>query len=77
MPNVTIEILEGRSPEKIRALGEEVTEAIVRSLGVPAAIVRVAVTELPPAHLFMGGQDFTEPARHTGAPQNGSVTEGV
>ena len=60
MPIVTINILEGRDAAKKQALLSEVTDAVVRTLDVPAATVRVLLHEVPPAHWAVGGVSKAE-----------------
>lgn len=60
MPIVQVSIAEGRSPEKIRAMMREVTEAVSRTLDAPASTVRVLVTEVPLTHWGSGEQTLAE-----------------
>jgi len=56
MPIVTVNVLEGRSPERIEKMIAEVSEAAARSLDAPIETVRVMVNEMP-AHTFgIGGR---------------------
>ncbi len=55
MPIVQISLLEGRDAQVKRALLREVTEAVVRTTGVPPASVRVVLQEVPAAHWAVGG----------------------
>jgi 4-oxalocrotonate tautomerase len=55
MPLCEITIIEGRSPEKKRALMKEVTEAIHRSVDAPIETIRVILREVPAAHWAIGG----------------------
>jgi 4-oxalocrotonate tautomerase len=50
MPFVEITLIEGRPPEKLRALLHEVHEAVVRSVGAAPDSVRVVLREVPPTH---------------------------
>ncbi len=61
MPIVTISILEGRDAERKRTLLREVTDAVVRTLDVPPATVRVLLHEVAPAHWAVGGISKAEP----------------
>lgn len=56
MPLVQISIMEGRQPEQIETMIQEVTEAITRSLNAPTESVRVLVTEMPKTHWGIGGK---------------------
>jgi 4-oxalocrotonate tautomerase len=60
MPIVHIEILEGRPASKKRALISEVTDAVVRSLEVQPAQVRVLLREVPPEQWAVGGVPMSE-----------------
>jgi 4-oxalocrotonate tautomerase len=60
MPIVHIEILEGRTASKKRALISEVTDAVVRSLEVQPAQVRVLLREVPPEQWAVGGVPMSE-----------------
>ncbi|RKQ32661.1 4-oxalocrotonate tautomerase [Oceanobacillus halophilus] len=55
MPLVNIQIMEGRSQEKINALMKNVTETVSESLDAPKQNVRVIVTEVPKTHWAIGG----------------------
>lgn len=55
MPLVEITIIEGRSPEKKRAMIKEVTEAVHRSIDAPMEAIRVVIREVPAAHWAVGG----------------------
>lgn len=55
MPFVHIEILEGRSEEKIEELIEEITATMEKILNVPKQNVRVIVNEVPKTHWGIGG----------------------
>lgn len=56
MPLVQVSIVEGRSPERKRALVERVTDAVVETLDVERAQVRILIYEVPPAHWAIGGR---------------------
>ena len=60
MPIVHIEIIEGRPASKKRALITEVTNAIVNTLDVKPAQVRVLITEIKPEHWSIGGVPTSE-----------------
>jgi 4-oxalocrotonate tautomerase len=55
MPIVRIEMLEGRSAELKAELILRVTDALVTTLAVQPAQVRVLLYELPAAHWAVGG----------------------
>jgi 4-oxalocrotonate tautomerase len=60
MPIVNVNIMEGRSEEKIKVLIENVTLAVSESLDVPSERVRVLVTEVPKTHWGIGGTTAEE-----------------
>jgi 4-oxalocrotonate tautomerase len=60
MPLVEITLVEGRSPEKLRAVIHEVHEAVVRAAEVPAASVRVVLREVPTTHFAAGDVTIAE-----------------
>ena len=60
MPLVEISMIEGRTPEQIRAVLREVHEAVVRALGSAPQSVRVIVREVPPTHWSAGGATIAE-----------------
>jgi 4-oxalocrotonate tautomerase len=55
MPIVAVSLLEGRPPEKLEALIADLTATVVATLDVPAASVRVILTEVPPSHWGIAG----------------------
>jgi 4-oxalocrotonate tautomerase len=55
MPIIQVQILEGRSDEKIRELISSLTKSAVNSLEVKPEQVRVIVTEIPPKNWGVGG----------------------
>jgi len=55
MPIINIQMMEGRPPEKIKALIERVTDAVAEELNSPKDRVRVLVTEVPKTHWGIGG----------------------
>lgn len=50
MPFVTIQIMEGRPPEKIKELIQNVTNTVSETLDSPKENIRVLVTEVPKTH---------------------------
>lgn len=55
MPIIQVHLLEGRSVAQKRAMVAEVTQAIVRSLGVRADSVRILIDEMHPEHFAISG----------------------
>jgi 4-oxalocrotonate tautomerase len=60
MPEVIIELAEGRTAEQKRALLREVTDAVVRTVGVAAESVVVAIHETPRTNKARGGIPYSE-----------------
>lgn len=56
MPLVEVTIIEGRPPERKRALIKEVTDAVEHSLDAPRSSIRVVIREVPAAHWGIGGE---------------------
>lgn len=55
MPIVQLQILEGRSEEKIAEVIENVTNTISETLDAPKESIRVIVTEIPKTHWGKAG----------------------
>ena len=55
MPIVQLQILEGRSEEKISEVIENVTNTISETLDTPKENIRVIVTEIPKTHWGRAG----------------------
>ncbi|MCW2500579.1 MAG: 4-oxalocrotonate tautomerase family enzyme [Frankiales bacterium] len=60
MPLVEITMVEGRTPQQLRALLSEVHEAVVRAVQAPPESVRVLVREIPATHWQAGGTTIAE-----------------
>lgn len=60
MPIIQVNILEGRPPEKIKALIENITDTVVETLDAPKENVRVLVTEMPKTHWGIAGVPVSE-----------------
>ena len=56
MPFLLVKVMEGRSPEKIEALIEALTETTARTLDAPIETIRVLVEEVPKTHWGIGGK---------------------
>lgn len=52
--------MEGRPPEKIKALIENITDTVVETLDAPKQSVRVLVTEMPKTHWGIAGVPVSE-----------------
>ncbi|HHW18519.1 MAG TPA: 4-oxalocrotonate tautomerase [Firmicutes bacterium] len=55
MPIVQIELIEGRTVEQKRALVKEVTDAIVRTLGVQPEAVRIILRDMKKENFAVAG----------------------
>ena len=55
---IEVTLARGRDPERIAALGQELTRAAQQALGVKPETVRVIVRECDPEHWFVGGRSF-------------------
>ena len=56
MPIINVNIMEGRSKEKIERVIADITETITNTLEVPRETVRVIVTEVPKSHWGIAGE---------------------
>lgn len=68
MPMIEVTLVEGRSPEQLRALISGLTQAACDAVGAPKTNVRVVVREVPATHWAAG--DVTIAERTTG-PEGG------
>ena len=53
-------MVEGRTPEQVRALITGLTDAAVAAVGAPRETVRVVVREVPTTHWAAGGVTIAE-----------------
>ncbi|MFD1659077.1 2-hydroxymuconate tautomerase [Streptomyces caeni] len=60
MPLVEITLIEGRTPQQLRTLISELTDAVVRAVGAPKQNVRVVVREVPKTHFAAGDVTIAE-----------------
>ncbi|MFR9806510.1 tautomerase family protein [Pseudonocardia sp. RS010] len=60
MPFIDVTLGEGRSPEKLRDLIHELTEATRRAIGAPVESIRVVLRECPPTHWAAGDVTISE-----------------
>ena len=60
MPLIQVNIMEGRPPEKIKALIENITYTVVETLDAPKQSVRVLVNEMPKSHWGIAGVPASE-----------------
>ncbi|KRN88782.1 2-hydroxymuconate tautomerase [Ligilactobacillus ceti] len=55
MPFVHIELVEGRSPEQLKKMVEDVTAAVVNNTGAPAEHVHVILNEMKKDNYAVAG----------------------
>ena len=60
MPFVEVTLVEGRTPEQLRALITSLTDAVEASIGAPRPSIRVVVREVPPTHWASGDETIAE-----------------
>ncbi|MGE8081883.1 4-oxalocrotonate tautomerase [Peribacillus loiseleuriae] len=60
MPIIQVNMIEGRPPEKVRALIENITDTVVETLDAPKESVRVLVNEMPKTHWGKAGIPASE-----------------
>lgn len=60
MPIVTVQMLEGRTEEQKRALVEEVTQAVSKTVNAPAENVTVVIEEMAKNHYATGGVRYSD-----------------
>ncbi|SCD31011.1 tautomerase family protein [Streptomyces sp. PpalLS-921] len=62
MPNITVEIFEGRTLDQRRQFVEGVTEAAVKAFGIDPEGVRITFFEIGRQDLARGGRLFSDKA---------------
>ena len=78
MPVIEVTLVEGRTPEQLRALISSLTEAAVTSLGAAKSSVRVILREIPTTHFAAGDVTIAEKGRQAETaqpPENAERTE--
>jgi 4-oxalocrotonate tautomerase len=60
MPIINISLVEGRSPEQIRAMIQAVSDAAVKTLDAPLETINIVVTEVAPSHWGAGKATVAE-----------------
>jgi 4-oxalocrotonate tautomerase len=60
VPLVEVTLVEGRSPEQLRALLRELHGAVVRTVDAAPASVRVVLREVPATHWAAGDETIAE-----------------
>jgi 4-oxalocrotonate tautomerase len=62
MPEITISMAAGRNDEQKAGMMRDITQALVKNLGVDADAVVIQINEAPLAHKMKGGKTFVERA---------------
>lgn len=60
MPEITINMAEGRTEAQKTAMMRDITQALVTHLGVDAEAVVIQINEAPLSHKMKGGKTFVE-----------------
>lgn len=60
MPIVTIKMIEGRTDEQKRALVEEVTKAVTKTVDAPAENVSIIIEEMSKNHFAKAGVRYSD-----------------
>ena len=66
MPLIEVTLVEGRTPEQLRALIAGLTRAASNAVGAPVDSIRVVVREVPATHWAAG--DVTVAERRSSSP---------
>ncbi|WOQ15651.1 2-hydroxymuconate tautomerase [Raineyella sp. W15-4] len=69
MPLVECTLVEGRTPEQLRALITELTEAVMTAVGAPKESIRVVLREVPKTHFAAGDETIAERQARRAAAQ--------
>ena len=56
MPIVTVQLMEGRDPERLEAMQTAIARAIAETIEAPIGTVRVMVNEMKPHQFSVGGE---------------------
>jgi 4-oxalocrotonate tautomerase len=62
MPEITVSMAAGRTDEQKAGMMRDITQALVKNLGVVADAVVIQINEAPLAHKMKGGKTFVERA---------------
>jgi 4-oxalocrotonate tautomerase len=60
MPEITISMAAGRTDEQKVAMMRDITQALVKNLGVDPEVVVIQINEAPLIHKMKGGVSFVE-----------------
>ena len=61
-PEITVSMAAGRTDEQKAGMMRDITQALVKNLGVDADAVVIQINEAPLAHKMKGGKTFVERA---------------
>ena len=56
MPSITVKILKGKTVEQKRVLVKDITEMIVKNIGVPPEVVNIDIVEYSSENIANAGQ---------------------
>ena len=62
MPEITISMAAGRTEEQKAGMMRDITQALVKNLGIDADAVVIQINEAPLSHKMKGGKTFVERA---------------
>ena len=62
MPEITVSMAAGRTDDQKAGMMRDITQALVKNLGVSADDVVIQINEAPLAHKMKGGKTFVERA---------------
>jgi 4-oxalocrotonate tautomerase len=62
MPEITVSMAAGRTDEQKAGMMRDITQALVKNLGVDADAVVIQINEAPLAHKMKGGKTYVERA---------------
>jgi len=62
MPEITVNLAAGRTEEQKAGMMRDITQALVKNLGVDAEAVVIQINEAPLTHKMKGGKTFVERA---------------
>jgi 4-oxalocrotonate tautomerase len=60
MPEITVNMATGRTQEQKAGMMRDITQALVKNLGVDAEAVVIQINEAPLSHKMKGGKTFVE-----------------
>ena len=60
MPEITVSMAVGRTDEQKAGMMRDITQALVKNLGVDAEMVVIQINEAPLSHKMKGGKTFIE-----------------